>query len=111
MDVTEFVESEYLTVDMVDKSILKKAVVLSSGNKETSVFDNKERTRLVLDVGFDTKFKKYSPNKDSLKNIISAWGSESENWKNKLLILNTYVVKGKKCILAIPSGMEVKNGN
>lgn len=58
-----------------------------------------EKLTLVIDM--DGKTKTYRPNKDSVKNIIGALGSETKLWIGKTLILNVISIMGKESVLAV----------
>jgi hypothetical protein len=107
MDTGKFVDSAYVTVEDVESGKAKKICIFSEGNEKQIEYQGETRQRFVLDVGFGDKFKMYTPNKDSIKNMQSAWGMDSKNWVNRWVDLSIYNIKGKKTILALPSVVKV----
>ena len=83
MDITRFIESEYVDVKMVSESTNKKAIILTDGVVE----DTKFGKRLTLTVSIMAKIKKYTPNKISLENLKLAYGLMTESWVNKIIEL------------------------
>lgn len=97
MDATQYGESNYVTAELVKASKTKKAVILGDSKAEETDYGMKLR----IPIEIDGKLKTYSPNKDSVKNIISALGAETKHWLGKTLILNVISVMGKDSVLAV----------
>jgi len=96
MDATQFAESDYLTVEIVKNSKSKQAVVVGNATIEATEYGDK----LQILVEIDEKQKKYKPNKDSVKNIIQAYGGETKGWLGKVLFFNIVTIMGKESIVA-----------
>lgn len=100
VNVTEAMESEYLTADVVKNSLSKRITILDGGKYEEATFDGKTRERLTIRVGIDGKTKIWRPNRDSVKNLSSIYGKDSEDWKDKQALLQIMSIQGKDCIIA-----------
>lgn|SRR3990167_4444763 len=96
MDATQYGESEYVTAELVRASKTKKAVIIGAARSEETDFG----TKLRLPIEIDGKKKTYSPNKDSVKNIIGALGAETMGWLGKTLTFNVISVMGKDSVIA-----------
>jgi len=98
MDVSEFLESEYINVELVQQAKIKNAIILNTGSRETTDYGIK----FSLTVMFDGKVKKYNPNKTSIQNIVDAWGRISDTWMNNIIVLGIEDVNGKNAVVAKP---------
>ena len=97
MDATQYGESDYVTVELVKSSPTKKAVIIGDAKSEETDFGLKLR----LPVEIDGKRKTYSPNKDSVKNIIQVLGKETKAWLGKAVTFTVLSVMGKESIIAV----------
>ena len=97
MDATQYGESNWLNADIVKSSKSKKAIILGDAKSEETDFGAK----LTFPIEIDGKKKTYSPNKDSVKNIISALGSETQEWLGKTLSFSVVSVMGKDSVIAV----------
>jgi hypothetical protein len=99
MDVSELLESEFVSVQLVNDSMNKVATIVSPG-----VFDTDEYGKgCKLTVEFNGKQKFYKPNKTSLKNITAKWGVKTETWVGKQVQFNLALLQGgRKGIVAQP---------
>jgi hypothetical protein len=108
MDVTDFMESEYITTEMVANVKDNTAIILERGHSEETTFG----IRFTTLVAFDGKIKKYQPNKQSLQNISSAWGTISDTWLN--CVIRFQIEKssnGKEIVVAYPVKKNVNENN
>jgi glutathionyl-hydroquinone reductase len=80
----------------VKASKTKKCVIIGDSYAEDTDYGMKMR----VPVEIDGKKKTYTPNKDSVKNIIQALGSETKAWMGKTLTFNVISVMGKDSIIA-----------
>ena len=107
MDMTEFMEGKYLTVDLVEKSKDRKAYILTPGIREQGKFG--QTATLMID--FNGIQKQWSPNKQSVKCLSDAWGVASEQWVGKRIEftiepvrnIKTGELTGSKTLIARPS--------
>ena len=81
VDTQEALESQYLTVDLVRSSKVKRAVVVDPGTYEEDMQKNK---RLTVGINIDGKIKKWRPNKATVENM-QALGSDSSDWIGKVV--------------------------
>ena len=98
MDVTEFLESEYITADVVSNAKKKTAVILTAGTREETKFGQ----RFTIAVVIDGKVKKYQPRKDSLQALNDAWGKISDTWVNSVIEFSVKTEDGKSFVVARP---------
>ena len=96
MDVTEAMESQYVTVELVKHSNSRVALITSEGE-----FEEAERgRRLTLTVDIDGKHKFWLPNPTSVKSLVELFGSkESLNWIGKKVLLDTLRISGKDSVI------------
>lgn len=98
-NVKELLESEYVTMDFLQSSPSKKATIISGGIVNPSP---EGVNRLTLMVEIDSRHKKYTPNKTTLRVFVKAWGEDSDNWVGKVITLSTSKVNNKDAILGNP---------
>lgn len=98
VDVTRATESKYLNSDIVKNSPTKKLVILNGG--EYVEGDYGERFQLECEI--DGKKKIWSPNKDTLLNLMGEFGLYTELWIGKIVKLQTVKLRGKDAIIGIP---------
>lgn len=103
VDVTEALESEFVTKDLVTDATEKKGVVTAGGSYETDEYDGKKNRKLTIGVDFNGKIKKYRPNKDGIKNLARAWGNNTESWVGKTILFSVVTLQGQERIQALPS--------
>lgn len=106
VDVTKAMESGYITVDLVRESPTKKCVVLDEGEYVQAEYKGEKYEKLVLTVEIDMKRKKWSPNKDTLKNISEEYGTDSIKWIGKLIKLSVGKHLGKDTVNGMPMPMK-----
>lgn len=97
MDATQYAETDYITAELVKQAKIKKAVIIGEVKAEATDYGEK----LTCPVEIDGKRKTYRPNKDTIKNLISALGSDTKAWLGKTLILNVISVMGKESVLGV----------
>jgi len=98
VDTREFLEGNYISVDLVKASKTKKLFVLGEGEAEDTEFGRK----LTLPVEIDTKKKIWRPNKDSISNMQHL-GGNSKNWVGAEVHLRIVTMRGKECVLGVPT--------
>jgi len=103
VDTTKAIEGKYVNPDMVKGSPTKRLVILGEGTYEKGDYGEK----FQMPVEIDYKQKIWSPNKDSLKNMQSAWGMDSAKWVSKIVILSTLIVRGKETVNGFPNPEEI----
>jgi len=90
VNISELLESEYLSVEFVKNSPTKKALIINQGTEK--VFDGKKSLELLVSI--DGKQKIWKLNKTSLKNLSTAWGKDSNLWVNKLISFSVLPMQG-----------------
>jgi|TARA_Y100000296_G_scaffold86217_1_gene125137 hypothetical protein len=116
VDVTQAMESTYLTADVVKTLKSKIGVITSEGEFEELTYDGITSTRLTLNVDVDGRRKIWRPNRDSVKNLSSMFGRESKLWFGKKIMLSIVSMKGKDCVIAVPEtkmdypGVNIQKG-
>ena len=97
MDVTDLVQSVWLTAQEVNNSPSKIATILSEGVRE-EVSDSKgvkyQAVKLVVEL--DKVQKEWRPNKYALKKLAERFGSETKGWVGKQIALTTMLMQGGK---------------
>lgn len=102
VDATKAMESSYINADLVRESPTKRAVIIDGGGYVMGEYQGKTYEKLELTVEIDKKMKKYAPNRDSVKNISSAYGADTEAWVGNVVKLQLAKLNGKDSIIAIP---------
>ena len=102
-DTTEALESQYVNADMVNSSESKTLVVTGEGTYEDTKFGRK----LTLPVEIDSKQKMWNPNKDSIANLNSAFGTkDTKEWVGKPIDLKVVRVMGNDTVAATAKAQE-----
>lgn len=97
MDVTELVQSKWLTAQNVKESQSKTVVILGQGTQEEVLSSKGEKYKaLVLPVQLDTLSKDWRVNRQSLKKLVEKLGSKTEAWVGKQVQLTTMLMQGGK---------------
>jgi hypothetical protein len=105
VDVTQAMESSFLTVDLVRDSPTKKCIIITEGEYVDAEYQGKKYTKFELEIEIDKKIKKWSPNKDTVKNISEEYGKNSKLWVGKLIKLSIGKIAGKDTVNGIPIPM------
>ena len=103
VDVTQAMESNYLTADVVKSAKNKKAVITSEGKYEDVTYDGVTNQRLTLTVDIERRGKIWRPNRDSVANLANKFGRDSKLWFQKIIEFSIVRIAGKDCIVAVPS--------
>ncbi len=87
---------ESITADMVEAMEANQLVILSKGT-EKLMRDNAKKLNFFVSIN---KLKKqWQPNPTTLKNLIKAWGHETENWLGKVVNISLKIIIGKNTII------------
>jgi len=97
MDASNFA-SNSIDVDLVKASPSKVAVLLNAGVPQQF----KDSTKLKFLVEIDGKQKDFFPNKVSVKNLIAAWGAETQRWIGQAVFLAVLPNNGRDSVIATP---------
>lgn len=100
VDTTKAMESDYLNVETVKNSQTKKIIIIDGGKYENTDYGS---NKLTMRVSIDGMDKIWRPNRDSVKNLSTAWGRESNIWVQKIATLTIVSMNGKESIVAIVS--------
>lgn len=103
VDISEALESDYLTVDFVKQSPSKKLVIIDPGSYQDTDFGR----RLTMKVNIDGKIKVWRPNRDSIENL-SSYGNDTLQWVSKLVNLNVEKRQGREAVIAKTEPAEHK---
>lgn len=100
VDVTQAMESQYLTADAV-KNAKDNAfgVITSEGKYEDTEYGNK----LTLSVELNKVPKIWRPNRDSVANLANKFGRDSKLWLGKKIVFQVHKIAGKDCVIALPA--------
>jgi hypothetical protein len=109
VDVSKAMESSYITVDLVRESPTKKCIILNEGEYVEAEYQGKKYTKFEFDVEIDKKRKKWSPNKDTVKNISEEYGRDSSNWIGKIIKLSIGKIAGKDTVNGMPIPMDTSS--
>ena len=97
VDVSESMETKYLTADVVMSSPTKIGILLDEGKYEETDFGRK----LTMNIQIDGKTKIWRPNRDSTKNLSRDFGStDSAAWIGKKIALEVVSLGGKDSVIA-----------
>lgn len=102
MDISKALESTYINAELVSQSPTKKLVILDEGSFQKREYDGKVSDKFELIVEIDRKRKTWSPNKDTIRNLIIAYGKDSTNWIGKIVNLQVSSVRGKFTVTGMP---------
>jgi hypothetical protein len=97
VDTNEYLEGQYITVDMVKNSPSRRLVVIGEPKGEETDFGKK----LTANVKIDQKQKIWRLNKDSIKNMQEL-GRDSKTWNGAVVDLRIITTTGKECVVGIP---------
>lgn len=100
VDVSDMLESEYVTKEFIKNSVSKKAVMLSAGVLSDNDYGKKQLTVLIE---IDGRQKKYTPNRLSLRRMAEKWGNNSQAWIGKPFTLAVEQIDGREMITASPA--------
>lgn len=98
MDMNKYKTIEFLRAEIVSESSEKVAVVVSDG-EET---DGKFGKQVVFKVRFCNKKYNYSPNGQTVENLINAYGADSSDWIGKPIVFEVEEQKGKPILIGKP---------
>jgi hypothetical protein len=99
VDITEATESPFLTTDLIEESQTKTGVIVDGGSYEKGEFGRK----LVMKIQFDKKMKTWTPNRESSKNMQSAWGNDTDTYVGKSVLFSVVEAQNKKkSVIATP---------
>lgn len=102
VDVSDELESKYVSVQVIKQSKSKLGVILGSGEYQECEFDKVKMQRLTLPIELDKKQKIWRPNKDSLKNMAARYGNDTMHWLGKRILFQVVTVSGKELVIASP---------
>jgi len=95
MNTEKFGEGDIISIELVNNSPTKKAVILNQG--EVVIENNRERLRLLVEL--DGKQKMYYPNRTTIKNLHHTCGKESMDWVGKYLLMSVGTINNKQAII------------
>jgi hypothetical protein len=99
MDVSNLMESDFLSVDFVKNSLSKRATILSGGTEDT--YKDSRSLKVLIEV--DAKQKFWRINKISLRSLADKYGKDSSLWVGKQVAFSVVVTMlGKESIIATP---------
>ena len=101
MDVSELVQSKWLTAQDVKDNQVKNGVativVIGVGEQQEAVSTKGEKYKaLVLPVQIDAKTKDWKVNRNSLKKLVSKLGADTASWVGQKVVLTTMLMQGGK---------------
>ena len=95
MDVTELVQSKWLTAQEIKDSPTKTVVILGSGQQEEVLSTKGERYKaLVVPVQIDGRTKDWRLNRTSIKKLAEKFGRDTQVWVGKPILLTTLMMQG-----------------
>jgi len=98
MDVSDLVESKYLTSTDVKNSITKTVTIIGEGSNTDGVNQKGEKyKRVVLPVQIDGKNKEWIPNRNALQKLTLKFASkDTKEWIGKPIRVTTILLQGGK---------------
>lgn len=103
VNVTEAMESKYLTAEAVENSPSKQCVILTEGE----YIEGQYGKRLTLKVNLDKKEKIWQPNKETVKSLSDVYTTESDNWVGKKVFLGIKELNNKILVIGTPDPQEM----
>ena len=95
MDVSELVQSKWLTAQDVKDSQSKTVVIIGAGiQKEEQTKTGEKYFALTLPVQLDAKTKEWKVNRISLKKLVEKMGKETSSWVGQRVVLTTMLMQG-----------------
>ena len=97
VDISEAMESDYVSVDVVKQSKTKTIVVIDPGQYEPDDYGNR---KLTMVVNLDGKQKKWRPNKKTMQNL-QGLGQDTTEWLGKPIVLSIELYNGKEMVVGM----------
>ena len=101
-DISEALESNFLSVDVVKNSTTKKCVVVDPGSYEDDDFGNR---KLSVKVNIDGKVKKWRPNISTVENL-RVFGMDTTAWMGKVIDLSVDKQGGRELVIGRPGVVD-----
>lgn len=92
VDAKEFIEGRYVTPKLVNNSPTKKCVIITEPVGEVTKYSDNQ---LVCVVQIDKKMKTWQINIETAENLSTKYGTETQNWVNKVVNLKVVSISGK----------------
>jgi hypothetical protein len=102
VDTKKALEKKYLDAEYVKGLVDKGAIITGEGDYVPTDYGD----RLTIPLGINGTPKLYQPNRDSVKNIVDAYGTDTKSWISKRILLSTVNIKGKYNIVAYVNPVE-----
>lgn len=97
MDVTELVQSKWLTAQNVKESQTKTVVIIGQGVQEEVVSTKGDKYKaLILPIQLDGLTKDWRVNRTSLRKLVEKFGTKTELWVGKSVVLGIVLMQGGK---------------
>lgn len=92
----------WLNVDMVKSSNVRKMVIIGEGLYKELTYGNTSEYKeaLVLPVEYDKNVLEWKPNQMSVRNLSRVWGKDTKAWVGKVVTLRVTTIRGKESIEA-----------
>lgn len=94
MDASKYAEGSFCNPEVVKNSQSKQCCI--TGIKSEM---GKYGEQIVCDVEIDGNAKRYSPSKDTVKNLISTWGKDTNAWLGRTILLQVLSIAGKDRVM------------
>lgn len=98
MDMTKYATKEFLSSETVQNQQVFELTILNQGENKTGMFGD----QCVFEVNYGDKDYLYSPNGETVTNLIDAYGTDSRRWINKTVDLeikknknDNFIIVGK----------------
>jgi len=98
VDASEAAESKYLTADQVEDSPTRIGFIVSAGAYEESQYGR----QLKVKINFDKKEKTWNVNRISAKNLIDAWGKDTDQWVGNKVAYTVKEENNKTMVIGTP---------
>lgn len=97
MDITNLVQSQWLTAQEVKNSPTKVVVIVDQGKLEESTSQKGEKYQaLVLRVELDKVEKQWKLSRYAAKKLADKFSAETKEWLGKQVLLTTMLMQGGK---------------
>ena len=97
VDVSELVQSKWLTAQDVKDSNTKTVVIVGVGDvKEETSSKGEKYKALIVPVQIDGKMKDWKLNRSSLKRLLISLGKDTSLWVGQKVLLTTMLMQGGK---------------
>ena len=98
-NIDKLIEYEYINKDVVEESKTKTAIIIGAGKLVNTEWGT---WQLEIPVELDKVQIKYSVNLQTLRNLAKKWGTNTDNWIGKMVLLSVGEYNNRKIVIGQP---------